>query len=83
MTPHLLQAIHVKYHGPTNTRGGRYTARCASGSVTIDYDHDKGPSENAADAARMLAVKMGWENARIGGVMPDGSYVFVLCPMAD
>ena len=79
----MLQAIHVKYHGPTDTKGSRYTARCAGGSVTIQKNHAKDPHANAAEAARLLAVKMGWENARIGGVLPDESYVFVLCPMHD
>lgn len=74
----MLQAIVCKYHGPTDTKGSRIKATARGGSLTIHIDNSKDIDENAADAARMLAVKLGWENARIGGVLPDGRYVFVL-----
>ena len=30
-----MQAIQTRYHGPTNTRPARITARAAAGSITI------------------------------------------------
>lgn len=30
-----MQAIETRYHGPTNTRGARVSARCEAGRITL------------------------------------------------
>ena len=54
-----MQAIEVKFLGPTNYRGARYKARAEAGTVTLDCDYAKNPEDNAAAAARALAEKLG------------------------
>lgn len=71
------QAIQVKFAGPTNARGSRYIAKADAGTVTHHADHALNPSANAAEAAVKLAEKFGWSGELVGGVLPDGSYVFV------
>lgn len=77
-----MQAIHVKFLGPTDTRPSRYKATCSAGSVTVSSDHSLSLSHNAARAAGMLCAKLGWTGEHYGemteGGLPDGSYVFVL-----
>jgi len=72
-----MQAIHVRFIGPTDTRGSRYKATAQAGSVTIHSDHALNPSDNAAKAALSLAVKLGWSGEMVAGGLPDGSYAFV------
>jgi hypothetical protein len=72
-----MQAIHVKFLCPTDTRGSRYKAIAQAGSVTVHSDYALNPSDNAAKAALSLAVKLGWTGEMVGGGMPDGSYAFV------
>lgn len=61
-----MKAITTKYHGPTNHRGARVTARDGDGNrVTVPYE---GPYEGRdttreaahARAALALCAKMGW-----------------------
>ena len=76
-----MQAIHVRFYGPTNTRGSRYKATCQAGSVSVPSTHSLNPSDNAARAAAALCQKLGWTNEHYGdlieGGLPDGSYVFL------
>jgi hypothetical protein len=76
-----MQAILVKFLCPTNTKGSRYKATCAAGSLTLGSDHRLNPSDNARKAAEALRDKLGWNTPRYGnlieGGLPDGSYVFV------
>jgi hypothetical protein len=76
-----MQAIQVKFLAPTNTRGSRYKATCAAGSLTLSSDHALNPSDNARKAAEALRDKLGWNTPHHGelieGGLPDGSYVFV------
>jgi hypothetical protein len=73
----MRQAITVKFHGPTNTDGARWTARAAAGSRTVGQDYAMGSAANAEAAALALCAKMGWQCELIGGQAHDGSYVFV------
>ena len=72
-----MQAIQVKFLGPTNFRGSRYKAWAQAGSVTLSSDHALNPSGNARKAAEALATKLGWTYGElIEGGLPNGDYVF-------
>lgn len=76
-----MQAIITKYHGPTNTRGSRISAKCAAGTIYVPFNHSLNPEQNHRHAADMLTKKMGWavEGSKThipglrltGGEMPD------------
>lgn len=77
-----MQAIQVKYLGPSNVRGARLKAKADAGSVTIGYPHELGAVEEAFRfAAEALVKKLGWDHPNygllVGGQLPDGSYAFV------
>lgn len=55
-----MQAIETRYHGPTDTRGSRISARCEAGRISIPYDHAKSADRNHDAAAVELARKLGW-----------------------
>ena len=67
------QSIVTRYHGPTNTRGSRISAKCAGGRVSVPYDHERNPEGNHAYAAATLAAKLGWTGRMVGGGTPDGT----------
>jgi hypothetical protein len=64
-----MQAIETKYHGPTNFRGSRVSARCEAGSITLPWDHALSGPENHLAACKALLVKLGWlkNHVWIGG----------------
>ena len=76
-----MQAIQVKYLGPTDTKGTRYKAKCASGSFTHDYEYEYDSDVNAMRAAKSLLKKLNWfselEVAGFGS-LPNGDYVATL-----
>jgi hypothetical protein len=73
-----MQAIHTKYLGPTNFKGGRIKATCSAGSVTISYPHDLNFEQAHAAAAMALVRKLGWLRLDwICGGGADGNYTFV------
>lgn len=73
-----MQAIQTKYHGPTNTRGSRLTAKCDAGQAWTHYDHALTGQENHAAAAAALLAKLQWDRYGVwyGGQLPDGSYAW-------
>lgn len=72
------QAIVTKYHGPSNSRGSRVTAKAQAGSVTVSWDHALNSDANHAKAAEALAEKYGWSGTLAGGALPSGDgYCFV------
>lgn len=81
----MTQAILVKYHGPTNTKGARISATCAAGRLTVALNHGVDANENCALAAEALVHKLGWtadqgkgfEGVWVGGTLPNGDVVFV------
>lgn len=77
-----MQAITVKFLGPTKTKGSRYKASAAAGSVTLSTDFALNGQDNAARAAVRLCEKFGWTKPYYGdlvcGGLEDGSYVFVM-----
>jgi hypothetical protein len=76
-----MQAIITKYFGPTNSRGSRIKATCASGSVTISYPYELSGQACHRAAADALVQKMDWTDSHYGGLLggqlPSGEYVFV------
>lgn len=73
-----MQAITVKYLCPTNSRGSRWKATCAAGSITVPYDYAVSMGEdNAKLAAVELCKKLGWTWDMLGGQVANGDYVFV------
>jgi hypothetical protein len=71
-----MQAITVKFLGPTNHRGARYRAKCDAGSVTVPQDYALNPYENALEAVRALLGKLEWGGKWVGGSL-GGEWVFV------
>ena len=56
-----MQAIQVKYIGPTNTRGSRYKAFCQAGSLNrVPASYSMNLGDNYKRAAEELANKLGW-----------------------
>jgi len=76
MSHWFRQAITTKYHGPTNTRGARISARAEAGRIFVPYNHALNSSDNHAAAAMALAEKWGWDGPWHGGGTATG-YVFV------
>lgn len=73
-----MQAITTKFHGPTNYKGARVSARCESSRITIGWDHALNGDANHAAAAKALCVKMGWTGDMVAGWLPDNTgYAFV------
>lgn len=78
-----MQAILVKYHGPTNTRGTRLTARAEAGRITVPRDYALNVDEDARRAAVALCEKLGWNaESLVGGGLPNGDRVFVFAGLA-
>lgn len=77
------QTITTKYHGPTNSRGSRVTAKAEAGSVTVSWDHALDSQRNHEKAAQALIDKLGWGGEWVGGATARGDgYTFVEQPSA-
>jgi hypothetical protein len=75
----MSKAITTTFHGPTNTRGSRYSAKDSDGNrVTVPADHALRVEDNHKRAALALCAKMQWQGAEtlIAGGLANG-YVFV------
>ena len=76
----MSAAIITKYHGPTNTKGARVSARMAGARTAwLPYPHELSGLDVHAAAAAALMAREGWPVGcpmAVGG-MPDGGYVFV------
>ena len=68
-----MQAIVTKYLGPTNSRGSRFKAKCAAGSLTVSYDYRLNSEDNHKAAAEALRAKLGWKGSLEMGWLPDGT----------
>lgn len=55
-----MQAITIKYLPATNTKGSRYKASCAGGSITVNYDYAQDAEGNVKAAVTALLNKLGW-----------------------
>lgn len=73
-----MQAITVKYIGPTDMRGSRLKATAEAGSITVDIDHGMPQDLRHSDAAMRLCAKLGWSGELVQGTLSDGrTSVFV------
>lgn len=68
-----MQAIVTKYHGPTDHRGSRVTARAQAGRVTVHWDHALDSQANHDAAALALCRKFDWRGTLAEGALPDGT----------
>lgn len=75
-----MQAIRTKYHGPTNTRGSRISAKCGAGSISVSYDYALNIDGNHRAACDALVKKLGWDTGEyadmVGGEF-DGAHYWV------
>lgn len=63
-----MKAIMTTYHGPTNTRGSRISAKDEDGNkVSIPYPHELSGEAVHEKAARQLMEKMNWTGTIKGG----------------
>lgn len=76
-----MQAIQVKFLGPTNSKGSRRKAWCDAGQITVSTDFALNSEDNARKACEALRDKLGWHKPHhgdmIAGSLPNGDYVFV------
>jgi len=84
----MLQAIVTRYHGPTNYKGSRVSARADAGRIILPWDYALNVDENHAAAAHALADRLGWKEAigypaLAGGALPgNAGYCFVMARYA-
>jgi hypothetical protein len=72
-----MKAIITKYHGPTDTRGSRISAKDEDGNrVSIPYRHDLNQLHAHTEAAISLCTKMGWTGRIVAGGI-KGGFAFV------
>lgn len=74
-----MKAILTRFHGPTNTRGSRYSASDSDGNrVSVSADYALNSDGNHDAAAVALCVKMGWTKHGLvrGGWKGGNAYVF-------
>jgi hypothetical protein len=69
-----MQTIRTKYHGPTNTKGSRYSAECEGGRVYVPANYALDAEGNHKAAAQALLAKMGWPGEYAGGCFDDCYY---------
>ena len=77
-----MQAIVTKYHGPTDRKPSRITARCDAGRIVVQWDHRLNVADNHREAVSALATKLGWSGTWILGSLPEsfGGYCAVIKP---
>ena len=87
-----MQAIHTKYHGPTNSKGSRFSARAQRGRMSVSYDDALNADGNHRAAALALCNRFADEDVKkyktpktenpwlrpfVSGGLPDGSQAHV------
>lgn len=85
-----MQAIITKYHGPTDTKGSRYSAECDRGRIMIGADDALSPEGNheaarnalidrfvREDAERYGTQRNPWEGPWVSGGLPSGGVAHV------
>jgi hypothetical protein len=72
-----MQAIRTRYHGATNTKGSRLSAKGEAKTMYFGYDHALGSELGHATAAHAYANSLGWlkdGSKLIGGVFGNDHY---------
>lgn len=74
-----MQAITIKYLPATNTKGSRFKATAAAGSITLGYDYGLTVEGNAKAAVKALVKKLAWDRADTWhiGATHDGHWAAV------
>lgn len=76
-----VRILVTRYHGPTNTRGSRVSARVPSGRrLTLSWDYSMGTEANHERVACELAEIMGWDPPTMAGNLPGPDRVYVVAP---
>jgi hypothetical protein len=74
----MYKAIETRYHGPTNTKGGRISARSVDNPPMYrEYDHGLHHSQRHAAVAKAYAEARKWPGLYVAGYTPGSGYVFV------
>lgn len=75
----LYRAIRTRYHGPSNTRGSRYSATDDMGNrITLHCQPELNNDENHKAAAYALRDKMKWTGEMVAGEFNhDYFWIFV------
>lgn len=73
----MPQAIVTTFHGPTNRRPARITARVEAGSVTLSCDLSLNADGNHDAACVALLRKMGWKGTWSRGWLDNRRAVYV------
>lgn len=55
-----MQAIRTKYHGATNTRGSRISAKCEAKTIYVSFNHVLDTEGNHKAACIALKEIMNW-----------------------
>ena len=76
----MSYAIVIKYHGPTNTKGSRFSATCDKERVFVARDYALSSDEQ--DKATLVAFlakhpHRGTPDQYVSGTLPNGNTVFV------
>jgi hypothetical protein len=77
----MYKAIVTRYHGPTNTKPTRISARAEGVSTKwMSYHYDRNNDDNHELAASVYANSLGWlDNCHlIGGCLPNQDQVWIL-----
>ncbi len=85
-----MQAIITTFHGPTNTRGSRYSAKCEAMTIYLSADHALSADENHKRACDELCARMDarnvakygskagqWAKPKVSGQIISGQHVHV------
>ena len=71
-----MQAIVTKFHGPTDSRGSRVSAKAQAGRKFYAWDYALDSEQNHDAAAKAYADSLGWlanGYRLVGGGLPDGT----------
>ena len=79
-----MQTIKTKYHGPTNHRGARISAKQASHKngkrIFVPYCHASNPVENHKRAAGRLRDMLNWNHCPMVPGDTDDGMIWVFTP---
>jgi hypothetical protein len=74
-----MMAIQTKFHGPTETKGSRYSAQIDRTRVIISADSALDAKENHVRAAETLIARKDLDLRIVGtGLLPDFSYAHIV-----
>lgn len=74
-----MQAIVVRFVGPSNTKPSRWRVLCATKSILVSKGRfcDTNDDTDARNAAYHLRDLCGWKGDLVEGGLPNGDRVFV------